>query len=47
MDVARMDRMDMPGSRKGRRRAKGNDCGGVGMGTDGLLWLCCEIRLIR
>ena len=37
IDVARMDGMDMPGNRKGRRWAGGHDCGGIGMDWDGLL----------
>ena len=37
MDVARMDGMDIPGNKKGRRWAREHDCGGVGMGEDGLL----------
>ena len=37
MDVARMDGMDIPGNKKGRRWAKEHDCGGVGMREVGLL----------
>lgn len=47
MDVAWMDFIDMPGNRKGRCLVGGHDCGGVGMRLDGLIWLCCEMSLMR